>query len=557
MYRRVVALRSSLRFLLALFFCLASLPLTDLSLLMRGRAQTQSQRVGHPRRGRPEGLLPDLEDVKNESQAEREPPAAIPSTIRSPKIPLQPWNGRRVGDPELRGGSDQAIGQIRRAQRGLRRAHTVRLIHPPPFPDDQFVQNFFTWTLLRSPSGSEPTYWNDQLRVAYGQGPTSLKLTAIELGKTLFESAEYAARQRDNHWYVYDLYKTYLMRDPDASGWAFWEGQVPANSRLGVRRAFEESAEFAAITGSITPNGSVTTNAASLVSARVDPRNEPANGMLTRDANWSVPLLSLPGRAGLDLGLTLSYSSMVWTRSGPYIYFDEDNGFPSPGFRLGFPTVQRRVFDAQTGRNAYLLITGSGDRVELRQVGTSNIYDAADSSYLRLTDNGSTLLIQSTDGTKLSLTQINDEYRCVEVKDRNGNYLTINYNALGQITNITDTLARVITFNYDGNANLLSITQAWNGQPSHQWVSFGWSTRTMQSSFTSGAVVGTANGTLLPVITQVALNDTSYLSFDYTNSVQVSAIRNYFGAIERNATSFTYETPAAIRLCRLSFSTNV
>ena len=56
MYRRVVALRSSLRFLLALFFCLASLPLTDLSLLMRGRAQTQSQRMGHPRRGRPEGM---------------------------------------------------------------------------------------------------------------------------------------------------------------------------------------------------------------------------------------------------------------------------------------------------------------------------------------------------------------------------------------------------------------------------------------------------------------------------------------------------------------------
>lgn len=79
--------------------------------------------------------------------------------------------------------------------------------------------------------------------------------------------------------------------------------------------------------------------------------------MLTRDAAWSVPLLSLPGRNGLDLGLALSYSSMVWTRSGPYIYFDEDNGFPSPGFRLGFPTVQRKVFDAQTGKQSYLMIT--------------------------------------------------------------------------------------------------------------------------------------------------------------------------------------------------------
>ena len=148
-------------------------------------------------------------------------------------------------------------------------------------------------------------------------------------------------------------------------------------------------------------------------------------------------------RNGLDLGLALSYSSMVWTRSGPYLYFDEDNGFPSAGFRLGFPTVQRKVFDAQTGRKSYLLLTAGGKRVELRQVGTSNIYDAADSSYLRLTENGGPLLVQSTDGTRLSLSYINGEYRCVEIKDRNGNYITINNNALGQINTITDTLGRV------------------------------------------------------------------------------------------------------------------
>ncbi len=47
----------------------------------------------------------------------------------------------------------------------------------------------------------------------------------------------------------------------------------------------------------------------------------------------------------------------------------------------------------------------------------------------------------------------------------------------------------------------------------------------MQSSFSSAAVVGTANGAVLPVITQVALNDTSYFTFDYTNSLQVSVIK--------------------------------
>jgi hypothetical protein len=180
-----------------------------------------------------------------------------------------------------------------------------------------------------------------------------------------------------------------------------------------VRRGFEESGEFAALIANLAPNDSAASNASSLISARVDPRNQPGNGILTRDVSWSVPLLSLRGRAGLDLGLSLSYSSMVWTRSGPYLYFDEDHGFPSPGFRLGFATVQRQVFDAQTASNAFLLITASGHRVELRQVGASNIYDAADSSYLRLTDNGASLLVHATDGTKLSFTEINGAYRCV------------------------------------------------------------------------------------------------------------------------------------------------
>ena len=90
---------------------------------------------------------------------------------------------------------------------------------PPLVLDDQFVQNFFTWALARNPTSSETTFWYDQLRVAHGQGQTSVKLAAIELGRTLFESAEYAARNRTDHWYVYDLYKTYLMRDPDDTGW--------------------------------------------------------------------------------------------------------------------------------------------------------------------------------------------------------------------------------------------------------------------------------------------------------------------------------------------------
>ena len=525
---------SILRTAIAATIIFSLLLLSTVSWSVNAAAQTRrgEQLTGAPRREKPEGVLPNLEEVQSESQWERESPAPIPSTIRSPKVPLEPWNGRRVGDPETQNGR-------------VVHAHARRrLSTPPSVLDDQFVQNFFTWTVSRAPSGSELTYWNDQLRVAYAQGPASVKLAAVEFGKTLFESAEYAGRNRNDHWYVYDLYKTFLMRDPDASGWAYWESMVPINGSVNVRRAFEEAPEFAGIVASIVPNGSATANAASLISAQVDARNQPGHGMLSRDAVWNVPLVSLPGRNGLDLGLGMSYSSMIWTRSGPYLHFDEDSNSPSPGFRLGFPSVHRRVFDAQRGKNAYLLITASGQRVELVQVGTSNVYEATDSSYLQLTDNSPSLLLRATDGTQLSFWEVDNEYRCRQVKDRNGNYLSIMDNGLGQITGVIDTLGRMITFNYDSNANLISITQAWNGQPAHQWVSFGWGTRTMQSSFTSGIVIGTSNGKTLPVITQVALNDTSYFTFDYTNSLQLSVIRNYFGAIERHATSFTYETPA-------------
>src|SRR6185369_8061142 len=140
----------------------------------------------------------------------------------------------------------------------------------------------------------------------------------------------------------------------------------------------------------------------------------------------------------------------------------------------------------------------------------------------QLIDNTPNLLLRSTDGTQLSFVEINNEYSCTQVKDRNGNYITVNHNGLGRITAITDTLGRVINFNYDDYKNLISITQIWNGQPSHPWVSFGWSYRNMQANFSNASVVGPKNGTELPVITQVGLNDSSLVTFDYTNALQVS-----------------------------------
>jgi len=176
--------------------------------------------------------------------------------------------------------------------------------------------------------------------------------------------------------------------------------------------------------------------------ARLDPMNRiggSGEDPLSRNFNWSVPIVSVPGRAGLDLGLTLSYNSLAtWTRSGSYVGFDYDGGFPAPGFRLGFPLLQPQFTNTQAGKQSYLLITPSGERVELRQVGSSGLYQAVDSSYLLLDTTTNPMKLRAADGTQLSYPA--GSSLCTQVKDRNGNFLTVHYDNAARLDYVIDTL---------------------------------------------------------------------------------------------------------------------
>ena len=84
--------------------------------------QTLEQRAGRPRPGKPEGSWPNLDEVQREGgpdraheRAERTGPPPIPSTMRSPKVPLQPWNGRPVGDVEPQVRVDRSLARTLRA----------------------------------------------------------------------------------------------------------------------------------------------------------------------------------------------------------------------------------------------------------------------------------------------------------------------------------------------------------------------------------------------------------------------------------------------------------
>lgn len=251
----------------------------------------------------------------------------------------------------------------------------------------------------------------------------------------------------------------------------------------------------------------------------------------SRNFNWSKPLLSLPGRAGVDLNLTLFYNSLVWTKDGSFMKFNADLGSPAPGFQLGLPKLQQRFLNSQTGIWAYMMVTPAGARVELRQVGSSNIYESQDSTYSQLdVSNPSAFLLRTTDGTQFKFipVTINNEFRCERITDRNGNYISASYNTTnGHLLTITDTLSRVVYFDYDANGNLTAIRQTWAGV-AHQWATFDYGQVLVAPAFGGGLQINGPNGNNTTVLTRVTLHDGSYFTFDYNAAfAQVKRINEY------------------------------
>ena len=147
MMSRRVALRSSLRITLVLLIGVALLPAPFVSMLVSAMGQGQGRRPQTgppPRPGKPEGAFPNLDDVKNQSSIEREPPPPIPLTIRSQRNSGKPWDGRRVGDPPRDSDHAGAHGQTLRSH-ARRRMRVLPLLY-----EDQFIQNFFNVALVRS-----------------------------------------------------------------------------------------------------------------------------------------------------------------------------------------------------------------------------------------------------------------------------------------------------------------------------------------------------------------------------------------------------------------------
>jgi YD repeat-containing protein len=302
------------------------------------------------------------------------------------------------------------------------------------------------------------------------------------------------------------------------------------------KKHFEELRSYSTRGSGVTGSG---LTAYDFASARLDPSNRTGGGgvdLLSRNFNWSLPLVSLPGRAGLDLGLSLTYNSLVWTKSGGYALFDGDWGWPAPGFRLGFAVVQGRFYDTQAQKYAYLLVTPSGSRVSLRQTASAGVYEAGDSSYLQLTEESDgTLTVRTTDGTRMSYQPLGGLYKCAEIKDRQGNFITVTYNTYGNVQTVTDTLGRAINFSYYADGYLDEITQTWHREveggstvtETHRWAKFYYADKAVRTNFTGLTVFGPTGGQTFRALTKVQLSDNSAYTFNYTTWGQVNQVAAY------------------------------
>ena len=263
----------------------------------------------------------------------------------------------------------------------------------------------------------------------------------------------------------------------------------------------------------------------------------PGVDLLSRNFNWGTPIVSLPGRAGMDLNLGLSLNSLVWTKSGENIYFNLDQGFPATGFRLGLPELFYTDFhNTDTGTDSRIVIMPSGQRYEFRlnpAYSPDVVYEEMGSTYMLLTlkinpfnslDKTWTLLLP--DGAAYKFKLIASVPKCVEVKDRNGNFISVTYTSFAQIDNLIDTAGRAVKYNYDGSNRLVSITQNWSGV-THTYATFAYDNVTIQTNFSNLTMVGATYGSTVPVLSRVDVAGGKVYAFEYNTYAQVRTIKCY------------------------------
>jgi YD repeat-containing protein len=255
--------------------------------------------------------------------------------------------------------------------------------------------------------------------------------------------------------------------------------------------------------------------------------------------DYSVNLLSLTGRNGSNLNLSLSYNSRVWTRGTTGISLNADLDNPSYGFRgVDFGFIQ-----ANSTSSDYILTRKNGSKSELFLV-SGNLYQSHDSTYVQFDATTNVWKLTAKDGTQTFYTPFGDGtiLRPITIENSNGNKISIAYVNTSNlaISTITDTLGRVVTFTYDAAGKLTTISQG------SKTVTFNWNTAYLLAYNFSLPIVGSAaNGSTQTVLSGVTFADHTSVNFFYGDWAIVNRIerRSASGALRA---SVSYNFPAAV-----------
>jgi hypothetical protein len=285
--------------------------------------------------------------------------------------------------------------------------------------------------------------------------------------------------------------------------------------------------------------------------------------------NFSAPLLSLPGRAGHGLALGVSYNSRTWTKaptsSDPKksgtMFFNGDQGFPAPGWLIGFGMV---LVDSQadpayangvTGKASIIYIAPDGTRRDLAYNAATASFESYDSSYLRF--EAATRILRMPNGAQIAFLQESmaaghTQFLPTWIKDRNGNLINIYYRTLSNGAVVTDyaidTAGRRIDFNYQ-NDRLVSVSQNRNGTV-FKFINLDYQPVTIQTSFLSTLALDPVaiNGTQVYLPSRITYPNGINYRFTYTSYGQVTQIQKWVPTItgqgnERIVASTTFNLP--------------
>lgn len=207
------------------------------------------------------------------------------------------------------------------------------------------------------------------------------------------------------------------------------------------------------------------------------PGTSPDAGAGNGNFQFSAPVIALPGR-GIDLNLSLNYNSRVWSKAGNQMIFDPERGFPAPGWSLGFGKMMFMgtgggcmMIDADGTNHGYtgpVSTYSSGNYSSTSFNGHTTDGTFIDYNCYVSTYNGVTSMSGSAslpNGTRISyyINSANGKQAFPsQISDAQGNYINISYlnNRGPEIQTVTDTMGRVVTFNYDSSSpsRLISVT---------------------------------------------------------------------------------------------------